>query len=244
MKNILFCILIVSILSCKKQAKKNSILKNPITQIQFIDSFSNKLKLDTARYITKADFYPMYIGNSADSIILTYNTENLKNRTINRRSNKIPDSTDLNIYVDTLKTIGSVRRSFIPPPPAPNSKGEIYQINKGRGGTKSYPVIIENKSINTLRIGYGDYIPLLIEAIDSLGNWRPIQKPYVYFCGTGLTHYYLPPKEILITSCKLYKGEYKTKMRLVYGFNRTNYSNEFSGTINYNQFKESPNKYY
>jgi len=38
--------------------------------------------------------------------------------------------------------------------------------------------------------------------------------------------------------CKIFDGKYQPKMRLVYGFDQSNYSNEFYGQMNYGQFNE------
>lgn len=85
---------------------------------------------------------------------------------------------------------------------------------------------------------------MIIEAKDSSGIWKPIQEPYVYFCGTGLTHYFLPPDEILVSSCKLFEGEFNTKIRIAFGFDRKTKSNEFDGKISYDQFDKLKHKYY
>lgn len=106
-----------------------------------------------------------------------------------------------------------------------------------KGKYKSYPVFIENVSNDTLSIGFGNRIYPIVEANDSLGNWRPIQKPGTYYCGTGLQSFYLEPNNILISSCKLYDGDFYTKLRLVLITNTGMIkSNEFEGTINYPQF--------
>ena len=95
-----------------------------------------------------------------------------------------------------------------------------------------------------MSVGYGQHIPLILEAQDSLGEWQAIQKLYTYWCGTGLTSFCLLPGELVITSCKLYEGDYQTKMRLAFGFKKTNYSNEFIGRMNYKQFEIPQNRYY
>ena len=117
---------------------------------------------------------------------------------------KYPDSNDLKIVVDTSEIIGS----------GMDGKNTYSMTNDDvrsynfKGKYKSYPVFIENVSNDTLSIGFGNRIYPIVEAKDSLGNWRPIQKPGTYYCGTGLQSFYLEPNNILISSCKLYDGDF------------------------------------
>ena len=85
---------------------------------------------------------------------------------------KYPSSNDLKIFVDTSKIIGSGmdRRSTYG-----MTEEDILSYNF-RGKYKSHPVFIENISNDTLSIGFGNRIFPIVEAKDSLGNWRPIQE--------------------------------------------------------------------
>jgi len=248
MKKIVYVMMIL-IWSCQDSTKE--LIDNPkkeFESIELIDTFKNKLQLDTANSITEAEFYPMYMGTKKNSIMLNYWSGEIEYKSMNRGQYKRPDSSDLKILVDTTQIIGSVNRFIIPPPPPPNMENESdeykWERKIFRGDIKSYPIIVKNLTKDTLNVGYGEYIPLIIEAKDSLENWRPIQEPYIYFCGTGLTNYFLPPNEIIISSCKLYEGEYETKMRVVFGFDRMTKSNDFIGKINYKQFDEPKEKFY
>ena len=111
---------------------------------------------------------------------------------------KYPDSNDLKIVVDTSEIIGS----------GMDVTDDDVRSYNFKGKYKSYPVFIENVSNDTLSIGFGNRIYPIVEAKDSLGNWRPIQKPGTYYCGTGLQSFYLEPNNILISSCKLYDGDF------------------------------------
>lgn len=103
--------------------------------------------------------------------------------------------------------------------------------NKNR---KAYPVIIENLHADTIYIGYGRYIPLITEALNKKGEWKPIEERYIYMCGNGVSPIILPPNEIVVTSELVYSGRFKTKLRIKLG---QNYSEEFSGSINLTQFE-------
>jgi len=98
----------------------------------------------------------------------------------------------------------------------------------------SHPVILTNNEPDTIFIGYGHYTPLIMEAKDSAGNWRPIQERFIYMCGNGVGSIILPPEEIVLTSARIFKGTYQTDLRLTIG---NNSSKEFKGSINYRQFE-------
>lgn len=119
------------------------------------------------------------------------------------------DSVELNILVDTSQFITNRRR-------------------------KAYPVIIENLHSDTVYIGYGSYIPIITEALNEKGEWKPIEDRFIYMCGNGVESIILPPKQIVVTSELLYTGDFKTKLRMKLG---SNYSREFTGTINLTQFE-------
>jgi hypothetical protein len=98
---------------------------------------------------------------------------------------------------------------------------------------KFYPVLITNNYCDTIRISFGERIFMIMEAQDPLGNWRPIQKEYRIFCGTGVGALVLAVDESVLTLAPIYRGDYKTKLRLTLG---KNHSNEFEGLIDREQF--------
>lgn len=240
MEKLLFLFVVLMSMGACTNHSVVDISKNDLYHIQLIDSFSNKLDFDRASQITNAAFYPMYIGQQKDSIVLVYTSKFIHQRSFDWYQFKSPDSTDLEIFVNHAKLIGSVHELIMPPPPPPPELAESFEweYEYYRGPVRSYPVFIKNKSRDTLNISYGAHLPLLIEAQDSLGNWRRIQEHYKYSCSTGIANFHLPPDEILLTSCKLFTGAYQTKMRLVFGFKDFHYSNEFVGSMNYTQFEE------
>lgn len=248
MKNVL-CIMMICIWSCGDSNKQSisDLSEDPFKSIELIDTFTNDLEFDVATSVTTAEFHPMYMGIGKDSIHLNYWPGEIEYLSFSWDEFRTPDSNDLKIHVDTSQIIDSVnRRAIPPPPPPPNSEEEAkpWERKLNRGKIKSYPIIMKNVSEDTLSVGYREYIPLIIEAKDSSGNWRPIQEPYRYYCGTGLPNYHLPPKEIVIASCKLFEGDYETEMRITFGFDRVIKSNEFKGQINYKQFDQSEPNYY
>lgn len=101
-------------------------------------------------------------------------------------------------------------------------------------GNIAYPVIVKNMDKDSVQIAYGDFIPIIMEAIDAEGNWMSIEEHWMYMCGNGVGSIILPPNEIVLTSAYKYYGKYKTLMRLKIG---KNYSNSFLGTVNPKQFE-------
>jgi hypothetical protein len=195
--------------------------------IKLIDRFNNKLVKDTAFEKTEAQFSPIYIGEKKAEVNLTYKTEKIENRVNEWDKYKRPEANQITITIDTSRIVGS-----------PMGVWEYYKKPEYRNEKMSYPAFIENLSTDTLNIGFGDILPLIIEAKDTEGNWRPIQRPFIYDCGTGLTEFILSPGQIAITTMKIYEGDFKTKLRLVFEYsNMIIFSNEIVGQINSGQFE-------
>lgn len=98
---------------------------------------------------------------------------------------------------------------------------------------KSYPVIIENKSDSLYKIGFGKNVRIILEALDADGMWKPIEIPYMYRCGTGLTDLYLQSHQITCVLIPVYYGEFRTQLRLRLN---NHLSKPFSASISSKQF--------
>ena len=99
--------------------------------------------------------------------------------------------------------------------------------------------MIQNIGTDTITIAYGDFLPLITEAKDSIGNWKPIEEKWTYMCGNGVGSIILPPNEIGLSATMVYHGNYPTTLRLRID---SSFSNEFMGRINYRQFESMFNK--
>ena len=108
------------------------------------------------------------------------------------------------------------------------------QVDTATKISNSFPILLTNLDTDTIFIGYGRHIPLIMEATDSLGNWKPIQERFIYMCGNGVGSIILPPNECVLTLAPIFKGSYKTKLRLTLG---DIHSKPFIGFINYRQFQ-------
>ncbi len=249
-KNIILIIFVIVSACSHKNIEKSPLEKEyeSLHNIKLIDTFSNELRFVPCNYITEIKFFPIYIGRQKNSLLLTYTLQD-KNY-LSSGNYKPADSSDLIIFVDTSKIVGSAYNfNVLPPPPPPyftekeiiewetktkKERGKLF-----RGGLKSYPVIIKNMKNDTLFMGYEfEELPIIIEAKDSIGKWGPITRNSIMKCVHSSIYYFLSPKEILITNCMLFEGSYYTKMRLVFGNRLKIYSNEFYGTIDYKQFDE------
>jgi len=111
-----------------------------------------------------------------------------------------------------------------------------YTISKFSSRTieiyEAYPIVITNISSDTLITGTNPYIVIVVEAKDSLNNWSKITDYYHH--GVPISSYYaLPPSYTVIVSMFKTTGDYHTQLRVKVG---NNYSNEWTGNIDYNQF--------
>jgi hypothetical protein len=199
-----------------------------------------------------------YIGPSKPEIVLNTKAE-VHNYDMGRVERYFPFAKpgDIRVFIDTSKIIGSPgpALTFPPPPPPSDMKENEFIKNSAksknvhlRRGFLSDPVFIENLSTDNLQVGYGFHIPVIFEAQDEEGNWASIQKHHRYASGNGLPTPYLPKNDILIASCPVLYGDFHTKLRLKYGFEKFGftYSNEFFGNIHRQMFekvKSPPNLY-
>ncbi len=102
-------------------------------------------------------------------------------------------------------------------------------------GRDAFPVLVENATNDTVQVGYGYYVPIILEAKDNKGNWRPLEYLHVYQCGNGVRDILLPPKEFTVTSVVKTSGSFRTKLRLNLG---ASYSREYVGSIDSLNFCE------
>lgn len=114
-----------------------------------------------------------------------------------------------------------------------------YSKTEKRNDKIANPIFIKNISNDTLIIGYAEYLPIIIEAKNRNGEWRPIQERMRFMCGNGIVDFYCPPNNIVISAMQKYGGNFKTKLRLKYESFATKssiFSNEINGEINEKQF--------
>jgi len=230
--HIIFCLFFI-LLGCGKEEKKIKpkivekptsfpVIINPIN-LKYESIFDEK----NPSWISTADYKFNYIGKLKDTISLGIESFSLVEFPNNRKGkSKIEkrERPNAEYYIEWDK---ESRFKFIREP-----KIEI-QISSKRVNN-FYPVLLRNRTKDTIPIGYGDRIPLIMEAKDKTGKWKPIQERFVFMCGNGVGTIILPPKEIALTLAPIFKGNYRTLLRVSMGSNK---SNPFWGHINYRQFQ-------
>ena len=256
MKNFQILILIFLFTSCSKNQNKE-LKQDNFPKLTNVKTVQSKFKNDTS--VSRSSSNILYIGNLKDSIKLDFSlvefpfapppppfNDNGKLDTVeskkiitkfNQKFKSNPvypyylsweksqkfnawDSSKVSIQVDT-NTI---------------TKQLVVNKNFQKEYYTAYPVLLKNEEQDTIRIGYDRFIPIILEAKDSTNQWKPIEKMFSFMCGNGLNSLILPPKDIIVSSKVIYKGDYKTDLRIKMG---NNYSNKFKGSINYSQFENS-----
>ena len=109
-----------------------------------------------------------------------------------------------------------------------------------------YPLYVVNQSTSAkLFPGKDSYAFGIQEALDSSGNWHPIEGKGFDFCGNGYWNLPVLPKEFLVILLPKYKGSFKTKIRVRLKVGDMVYvSKAFDGSINYQQFVIEKGSYF
>ncbi|WP_299276915.1 hypothetical protein [uncultured Psychroserpens sp.] len=230
---VLLFLSLTTFLSCQDSESQKPLTltqEKPQTPLSFsnvtlIDKFKDELVLDTLSSSKTANFSALYMGSLSDSIVINYRNADQNHLVRVWEKHRTPSKDELSIYIDTTKHIGS--------PTDYTSWREISSIAPHRA--LSYPIFIRNHSKDTLRIGFGDYFPMITEAKDSTGLWIPIQERFIYMCGTGVPSIVLAPNEIALTSIKKGCAKQYTKLRIRFElYNEQDiYSNEINAAVNH-----------
>jgi hypothetical protein len=141
--------------------------------------------------------------------------------------------------------------------PVKNKKFEVYidttEITEWGNGYAGYNVYVINTASDTMFFQAQDSrLYMEIQAMNKLGEWKSIQYLPNSWCGNSYHKLYLPSGTYWNFATPVFKGRYKTKLRiyLIYkespqGKDEIVYSNEIYGSINAGQFwrkkKYTPN---
>jgi len=235
-RNLIILLIIIPVILLYNNCKNNN---NEILEIETFKFpiLINKLpaKYETVSYKWKNEeiHHPFYFGKLKDTISIEhflspFEISESEIETIDLKLEPRNITID-NYYIDWMS-----KRNFIEIDSADiQIRIDTMQVITNNNFRKSYPIILRNKSSDTIRIGYGNRIPIITEALTKKGEWKEIQNFYGYFCGVGVPNMILPPNEIIITSEVIYFGNFKPKLRVKIGMN---VSNEFNGKINQTQF--------
>ena len=183
----------------------------------------------TSKQITSEERQVQYIGNYRDTIYLLGNGFDIVDKyKISAKEGRYLYShpfyadSGIKILIDTAQILGVKETMW----KGKNLLDIVYD---------AYPVTLQNNTDTTAIVGFGRRIPVVLEALDIDNKWKPIEKPYIYKCGTGLRNILLKPHDIICVLVPKYKGVFKTQLRLRL---RNNISMPFYGEINRSQFLE------
>lgn len=123
-----------------------------------------------------------------------------------------------------------------------DGKHKFFDAKKtGQVAFSGFPVYIINLTDTSVRVRHRKYsVPLIQEALDTDGKWKPIETLYKLPDGVVVTNYYgltvLKPGEMIVSGIYNYRGEYKTILRVKIIINgKSYYSIPFQGSINHSQ---------
>lgn len=213
-------------------------ISTPINFIKTIQKFGSKADLlDTI--------------NDYEYFIDDHNLSDTTNKSVTNRKG-------ISIFVDTTREVSvDLDEWGIPPffldfPPDdeehPKSKTqklidsvnfavrrELWMTNKTL--VRGFPVYIYNPTKNPLRIEEQDgRIMMIQEALDSNGQWRPIEAWQFSDCGNSYGGVVLRPDYYIMIKIVKYKGSYETLLRLkMINKDEIIYSKPFRGSINLSQ---------
>ena len=248
--------LFVILMSCKRKSAEQSVSNVKVKFPVIVDTSDFKTSKREATWLSTANYELLYIGKWTDTIYPDYS---LKYYPIPPPPPPLPgekfDPTDTigyhkrltehkmyPYYIDWMAPANykswRVADISITVDTTQRVKNDDIHVNWDDPFFEAYPVLIENKENDTITIAYGDFVPLITEAKDSTGNWRPIEEDWVYMCGNGVGTIILPPNEIGLSATMIYHGNYSTTLRLRID---SIFSNEFKGNINYRQFESKFN---
>lgn len=192
-----------------------------------------------------------YLGEPKKSITVSY-TDYDKVNPILENNYKIPNDTlnkdfnkhiyeNIKIFVDTRQSTPLIQTSIdFTQITEAELESEIDKINDGKKSTKEipekeifydgFPVTIYNlDDKNDKIIGFGNHVPLELEALSNKNIWKKVYGVKKYGCGVGITYVILKPNQIVTVFEPRLKGNFKTKFRYKLG---NIFSNEFEGNIN------------
>lgn len=202
-----------------------------------LDTTYGELPYRNEKWLGWSSYYPLYLGPRRDTIYadpwLKYsqgkpNPRSGKGESIaaqgcfvdwmDERDFRSPDSSSIAVYVDTTRIIANEGDNFDQPEPA----------------FKAFPVFLVNQGPDTLYVGYGKFLNMIMEARTETGEWRPIEEPFIYMCGNGVGTIVLPPGFIALTSAPVYQGDLPTECRIKFGLVT---SSRFYASIDRHQFE-------
>lgn len=209
-------LILLTLFSCSEKPDGRIAFQLPVA----LDSTYDELPYRMEKWLSWAGYYPLYLGPRRDTIYadpwLKYSQGKPHARSgkggslaaqgcfvdwLDKRHFGSADSSSIAIYVDTTRIIANQGDNFNQPEPA----------------FKAFPIFLVNQGPDTLAIGYGEFLNMIMEARTETGEWKPIEEPFTYMCGNGVGSIVLPPGFIALTSAPIYQGDLPTECRIKFG---------------------------
>ncbi|WP_420572249.1 hypothetical protein [Kordia sp.] len=197
------------------------------------DTLTYKATRLNIKFMKSSNYRPIFLGKFTDTLVIDHyvnrgsmlidSFESFRKhfRYYHRDFGKTTkaSSKNINIAIDTTTIIKQV---------------DFHDIGNNHFILKAYPLYISNISTkDTISLGFNFDIRTGLEAKNREGIWQPIERMTFVGCPVGLQEFVLKPGDTILTSTPIFKGDFKTKLRLRLG---DTYSNEFEGYINEQQF--------
>ncbi len=228
--SLLFLLLIV-LSACDRKGRATPVVfKKPIVvQMPFEDS------VQYLSYNFMSGSYPEFIGKSPFSDTLTMTVGGLLY--FEDKDLVFPEHEHIDV-TDTTRTDGL---ELFPD----YASAIVRNYHSDTCANYYYPVYIVNQTSGIKVISAKDgHLFGIQEALDTNGNWRPIEFQGHDFCGVGRYGVKLYPKEYAVLIFPKYQGSFKTKLRVRIKNGENIYvSQPFDGTINERQFYFEKDEY-
>lgn len=241
MKNLILIFFTVLFSFCKSQT---------FTSPKYIVKYENDGKLEQTKDLNLFHLtLVQYIGDYKSKIELICNSEERDNPLLKSNYLAINDSIEkaynhrnyqnLKIFVDTNQiTPLSISKVDTTKITSEELEAELDRLNYGEKPSRiipkvirqydGFPVTIVNNSNKNEVIGFGNHIPLELEALNKKNEWQSVYSFRRYNCSFAFKFIELKKNEIATVFMPRFYGNFKTKFR----YKLANLiSNEFEGSI-------------
>lgn len=141
----------------------------------------------------------------------------------------IQESQNIQLVIDTSQFIIKKITKFKVVAEGESNKDVYYY--------KAFPLFIINKGDSISFIDLQDAsFTIIQEAKDKRCIWQPIEYWTFSWCGNSYGYLTLQPKHFGVTKIPIYKGDFKTELRVkLYSNKKIYYSNSYWGSVNLSQ---------
>lgn len=221
-------LLALSLTSCATDQleKLTETVSEPLSEITskivLINPLEQKGDFKRAHYCQEGNFNPLYMGAMQDTILLNHDYLFDTCGICFEPSVSFGFMEPHDLHLDTCQTI-TIRTAGY----------DFENESFSEGLNLAYPLYMRNTSSDTIIIGLGNHISLVLEAKNQFGEWQVIETIYNYICGTGLNFIISYPDQVTVTAVPIYQGSFKTQCRVRLG---KSISESFEASIDLTQF--------